>query len=120
MARGPVLGLALLATVSAGAAVADGKDGGVVLGPSMADVARSSPLTPNNSAMHFPMPIPVRALTFDATISSEAASTTNFEPRRVEAELPSTFEAVTLSPRQPFPDPGVLVEARYVIGSNDF
>ena len=42
------------------------------------------------------------------------------EPRRVEAELPSTFEAVTLSPRQPFPDPGVLVEARYVIGSNDF
>ena len=85
MARGPVLGLALLATVSAGAAVADGKDGGVVLGPSMADVARSSPLTPNNSAMHFPMPIPVRALTFDATISSEAASTTNFEPRRVDA-----------------------------------
>ena len=120
MARDPVLGLALLATVSAGAAVADGEDGGVVLDPSMADVARSSPLTPNNSAMHFPMPIPVRALTFDATISSDAASTTNFEPRRVEAELPSTFEAVTLSPRQPFPDPGVLVEARYVIGSNDF
>ena len=89
MARSPVLGLALLATVSAGAAVADREDGGVVLGPSMADVARSSPLTPNNSAMHFPMPIPVRALTFDATISSEAASTTNFEPRRVEAELPS-------------------------------
>ena len=120
MARGPVLGLALLATVSAGAAVADGKDGGVVLGPSMADVACSSPLTPNNSAMHFPMPIPVRALTFDATISSEAASTANFEPPRVEAELPSTGKAVALSPRQPFPDPGVIVETRYVIGSNDF
>ena len=77
--------MALLATVSAGAAVADGEDGGVVLDPSMTDVARSPPLTPNNSAMHLPMPIPVRALTFDATISSEAASTANFEPPRVES-----------------------------------
>ena len=64
--------------------------------------------------------IPVRALAFDATISSVAASTTNFEPRRVQAELPQTGFAVALSLPQPFPDPGVIVEARYVIGSNDF
>ena len=89
MARGPVLGLALLATVSAGAAVADGEDGGVVLGDSMADVARSLFPTPNRTALVLMPLIPVRALAFDATISSVdgSTSTTNFEPRRVEAEV---------------------------------
>ena len=86
MARGPVLGLALLATVSAGAAVADGEDGGVVLGDSMADVARSLLLTPNRTALVLMPLIPVRALAFDAAIRSVAGSTstTNFEPRRVD------------------------------------
>ena len=116
MARGPVLGLALLATVSAGAAVADRKDGGVVLGPSMADVARSSPLTPNNSAMHFPMPIPVRALTFDATIRSHATSTTNSEARRVDVALSTT--AFATPHLQPMPNPRGDVEARHVVGSH--
>ncbi len=60
------------------------------------------------------MILPVCALTFDVTILSEAASTTDSESRRVEVELASTVGATP--PLQPTPNSRAVAEARHVVG----
>ena len=78
MARGPVLGLAFLAAVATLATVARGQRGVGVLREVAADDAPS--LNPTAS---LPMILPMHPLTFDATVTFETASATNFHVARV-------------------------------------
>ena len=89
MARGPVLGLTFLAAVASFAAMAGVETGFGLRRAAMADITESPSVSRTSSVI-----IPVRPLTFDATILSEAASTTDSESRRVEVELASTVGAM--------------------------
>ena len=109
VARGPVLGLAFLAAVASFAAMAGVETGFGLRRAAMADITVSTSVSRTSSVI-----IPVRPLTFDVTILSEAASTTDSESRRVEVQLASTVGATP--PLQPTPDPRVAVKARHVVG----
>ena len=115
MARGPVLGLAFLAAVASPATVACRKRGVGIGGDGTAKVT----LSPNRLPMvtaGWPVSLPLRPLTFDATIRSHAASTTNSEARPVEAELSTTAGAAPIF--QPIPNPIGAVVARHILGPN--
>ena len=85
VARGPVFRLAFLATVASFTAMAGVETGFGLRRGAMADITVSTSVSRTSSVI-----LPVRPLTFDVTILSEAASTTDSESRRVEAELAST------------------------------
>ena len=72
VARGPVLGLTFLAAVASFAAMAGVETGFGLRRAAMADITESPSVSRTSSVI-----IPVRPLTFDATILSEAASTTD-------------------------------------------
>ena len=80
--------MAFFATVASFAAMAGVETGFGLLRAAMADMTVSTSVSSTS-----PVILPVRPLTFDATIMSEAASTTDSESRRVEGELASTFGA---------------------------
>ena len=86
VAPAPVLYLAGLAAVTPLPTMARGKRGVVQVALDAANVARSSIPLPNSTA-NWPVSLPMRALTIDATVRIGVATTTNSEFRRVEAEL---------------------------------
>ena len=86
-----------------------------IVGLETADDAPSPILLPKCKA-NWPVILPVRALTFDATIILKPASATDSESRRVEVQLSKT--AVATPHRQPSPNPRVIFVAWHVVGSN--
>ena len=119
VSRGPVLRLALLATVDAGTAFANGERRIFVLDLPSTDHA----LSPSHSSLIIAilsMLFPMRLLARDTAVTNAvlATSTAHLEPGRFQAELSTT--PVAPPPFKPFPDRGIFIEARAVVGSNDF
>ena len=85
-----------------------------IVGLETADNAPSPCLLPNSTAIYLVV-LPIRSLTFDATITKFEASATMPESRRVKGELATT--AVAPPVHYPSPYARVAVVAWHVVGS---